>query len=177
MNTSSPLVRVSVRNGLIGGVLGFIMLIVLYYIRPLHPLLLVNPLLDIRIFVFPIFIFFTLKEYKARFSDSILYFWQGMIASYIFLIVYGIVCAVGISIFAAVVPEFSTDYTKQSIELLKNNPDFIKKIGEEEFERNFTEAAPTNGLRLGFFYFLTTLAFGFFMSLVLTVIMRKTNQP
>ena len=99
-----------------------------------------------------------------------------MISSYIFLIVYGVVCAVAIAIFAAVVPEFNTDYTKQSIELLKNNPDFIKKIGEKEFERNFTEAAPTNGLRLGFVYFLTTLAIGFFMSLVLTVIMRKTNQ-
>lgn len=176
MKNASPLVRVSVRNGLIGGILGFCMLVVLYYIRPIHPLLLVNPLLDIRIFVFPIFIFFTLKEYKARFSDGILYFWQGMISSYIFLIIYGLICFTGIAVFAFAVPEFSKDYTHQSIELLKQNPDFIKKIGEEEFKRNFTEATPTNGLRLGFVYFMTTLAIGFFISLLLTVIMRKTNQ-
>jgi hypothetical protein len=174
MKSASPLVRVSARNGIIGGLLGSIMLAILFYLNPVHPLL-ISPFMDLRVFLFPIFIFFTLKEYKARFSNGILYFWQGMIASYIFLILFGVICFLFILIFGSLVPEFGLEYTKQSLVLLKNNPDFINKVGEEEFKRNFSEAQPTNGLRLGLVYFMVTLAIGFFMSIVLTIILRKTN--
>jgi hypothetical protein len=174
MKGTSPLVRISVRNGIIGGLLGSIMVGILFYLNPVHPLL-ISPFMDLRVFLFPIFIFFTLKEYKARFSNGILYFWQGMIASYIFLISFGVICFLFILIFATVVPEFGAEYSKQSLVLLKNNPDFINMVGEEEFKRNFSEAQPTNGLRLGLVYFMWTLVIGFFMSIVLTVILRKAE--
>ena len=76
MKNASPLVRLSVRNGVIGGLLGMLMLIGLYYIRPTHPLILLNPFLDIRIFLFPIFILLGLAARKHSTLSVLFIVWS-----------------------------------------------------------------------------------------------------
>jgi hypothetical protein len=174
MRKASPLVRISARNGLVAGVLGGLILIGTYYIMDVHPLL-INPFLDFRIILLGVFIFITLKEYKSAVSGGVLYFWQGMISSYVLLMVYCVVVGLFIIIFSLAEPAFTESYTTQSVALLRENQDFIQKMGKEEFERNFAKPEPTNGLRLSFTYFLFSFFFGFFISLVLSVILRKQS--
>jgi hypothetical protein len=172
MRAASPLVRLSARNGLVAGILGGTILIASYYIMEVHPLL-INPFLDFRILLLGVFIFVTLKEYKTNVSDGVLYFWQGMISSYVLLLVYAVIVGAFIVVFSLVEGDFTESYTTQSVALLRENPDFIEKIGKEEFERNFSNPEPTNGLRLSFTYFLFSFFFGFFISLIFSVILRK----
>lgn len=174
MRKPSPLVRIAARNGAIAAILGSVMLITLFFISDVHPLL-INPIFDMRLFLFGVFIFFTLKEFKDRFTEGILYFWQGMIGSYVFLAVFASLMGVMILVFSQLYPEFVVSYTEQSVALLRQNTDFVEKIGKEQFERNFSNAAPTNGFRLGFIYFLVSFAMGFFISVIVSIIARK--QP
>lgn len=172
MKAGSPLVVISARNGLIAGILGSVMLAGLFYISAIHPLL-INPFIDFRVVLFALFIFFTLKEYKSRISDGLLYFWQGMIASYTFLLVYGVIMFFFILAFSAVEKEFTVSFTEQSVSLLRQNEEFVGKVGKEEFERNFANTSPTNGLRLSITYLLVSLAIGFPISAVMSIVLRK----
>jgi hypothetical protein len=174
MISGSPLVLLSARNGLIAGILGAIMLAGLYYVSEIHPLL-INPFIDFRIVLFALFIFFTLKEYRSRVSDGILYFWQGMIGSYTFLLVYGVIMFFFILLFSATEKEFTVTFTEQSVSLLRQNEEFVGRIGKEEFERNFANAPPTNGLRLSITYLLVSLGIGFPISAIISVVLRKQS--
>src|SRR5258708_3429199 len=90
-NRIPPLVRVPLRYGLIGGVLGFVLLIILYYIDR-HPFL-IPVFFDFRVALFAVFLFFTLKELRDYFFGGLLFFWQGMIASGLFVIIFAIIAS------------------------------------------------------------------------------------
>ena len=81
-----PIFRIPLRYGAIAGALGAILLIGLFYMGK-HPFL-IEIYLDFRIFIFGVFIFFTLKELRDYVYGGILYFWQGIIASFIFTVVF-----------------------------------------------------------------------------------------
>src|SRR5258708_33890782 len=78
-----PLFKIPFRYGLIGGVLGCVVIATLYYMGR-HPFLL--PLIfDFRIVIFSVFIFLSLKEGRDYHQQGNLFFWQGMIGSYVFI--------------------------------------------------------------------------------------------
>ena len=73
---ASPLVRVAGKYGAIAGLVLTAGLIIIYYAGK-HPLL-INILFDLRILIFILFIFVSLREFKDDFNESILHFWQGL---------------------------------------------------------------------------------------------------
>src|SRR5258707_13498005 len=78
-----PLFKVPFRYGLIGGVLVCVVIATLYYMGR-HPFLL--PLIfDFRIVIFSVFIFLSLKEVRDYHQQGNLFFWQGMIGSYVLI--------------------------------------------------------------------------------------------
>ena len=66
------LLRISARYGVVGGVLAFVLLLIMYYLGR-HPLV-TSPFFDFRILLFGIFIFFTLKEFRDYEQGGVLYF-------------------------------------------------------------------------------------------------------
>ena len=79
----------SVRNGLIAGVLGFSLLLALYYMGK-HPFLF--PIyFDFRFILLSIFIVMTLKEFRDDYQEGILYFGQAMMSSFLFTLVFAFV--------------------------------------------------------------------------------------
>jgi len=170
----SPLLKISARNGAIAGILSIILGIVLFYIGR-HPLL-VAPYLDFRIFLFGIFIFFTLKEFRDVHQGGELYFWQGIIGAGIVVFIASTLAAVGLHVFAMVEPDFVSEYVAKTIEYLKTFPEEeVKRIGKELFERNLAELPTTNAISLSGKYFFQGMFIGFFVSVILSVILRK--QP
>lgn len=53
--------------------------------------------------------------------------------------------------------------------------DAIKQIGEENFERNLMALQSTNGPERALVYFLQSLWIGFFISIIISIVLRK--QP
>jgi Protein of unknown function (DUF4199) len=172
----SPLVGISLRNGFIGGILAVILLIVMYYMGP-HPMLIL-PFVDFRILLFGVFIFFTLKEFRDTYQDGVLHFFQGMLGSFMLVMIMATVAAAGVWIFSATEPDFVADYIKQGMESLKAySKDDINRIGKEVFDRNLALLPSTNGKALAGKHFGQSLVFGLFLSVILSVILRKQPKP
>lgn len=172
----SPLIGISLRNGSIAGILAGVLLVVLYFIGP-HPMLIL-PYADFRILLFGIFIFFTLKEFRNH-QDGVLYFGQGMVGSLLFVTVAATVGAMMVLIYSKINPEFVSEFIKQAIESAKT---FSENTTLSEVEKDrihvMMEGLPaTNGKSLAGQHFIQSLMIGFFISIILSVILRKQPKP
>jgi uncharacterized membrane protein len=173
----SPLIGISLRNGSIAGILAGALLIILYFIGP-HPMLIL-PYADFRILLFGIFIFFTLKEFRNNHQEGVLYFVQGMVGSLIFVTVAATVGAMVVLIYSKINPEFVSDFIEQALESART---FSENTTLSEVEKNrirvMMEGLPaTNGKSLAGQHFVQSLMIGLFVSIILSVILRKQPKP
>lgn len=169
-----PLVKVPLKYGSIAGALGALLVIGLYYLGR-HPFV-IPVFLDFRIFLFGVFIFFTLKELRDYWFGGVLYFWQGLIGSFLFTLMFAIISSLGIAVFGNVVSGFVADYITLTIEQVKSlPPEVIEKIGKDIYERNLEMLPATNAFDLALLYFTQSFMISFFISIVLSVILRR--QP
>ncbi|MBT1703183.1 DUF4199 domain-containing protein [Chryseosolibacter indicus] len=171
-----PLIRVPLINGAIAGTLGSLLVVGLYYLNR-HPFLF-PVYFDQRILLFGIFIFFTLKELRESYFRGILYFWQGAIASFIFIAVFAIISSTAVFLFSQLVPDFVQSYINLSMEQLKGLPaDIIERIGKEVYERNLEALPSTNGKDLASLYFWQSFIIGLFISIIMSVLLRRQPKP
>lgn len=174
MKELTKLAKVSARYGLIGGALGGVLLVILYYVGR-HPFLIL-PFFDFRVILFSIFIFFSLKEYKEFHGDGILYFWQGMIGSFVLVAVYALTAALLILVFELIEPDFLTTYIHLQLERLNAlTPEEVERVGKEVIQRNLDALPATNIFELPMLYIVQSFGIGLFISIILSVILRK--QP
>jgi hypothetical protein len=170
-----PLIKVPLRYGAIAGVLGAALVIGLFYIGS-HPFL-IPPYLDFRIILFGVFIFFTLKELRDYWYGGALYFWQGLLGSLIFTIIFALTASILLIVFVAMVPQFRDSYVAEFTEYLKALPaDDVARIGKDTFERNLKELSATNGFNLALIYSIQSFVISFFMSIIMSVVTRRQPQ-
>ena len=169
-----PLIFVPLRNGLIAGLLGILIFVAIFYLGQ-HPIM-IAPYLDYRIFLFGVFIFFTCKEIRDNYQEGILYFWQAMTGSYLVVFVATIIGSLGLLLFASIESTFVRSYIERMTNYLMTfPPDAIEGIGKEIYERNLELLPATNAMDLMETYFIQGIVIGFFVSIILSAILRK--QP
>lgn len=169
-----PLVQVPLKYGAIASVIGILGLIGLYYMGR-HPLMIVI-YMDFRIILLAVFMYFSLKELRDVYQDGILYMYQGMLASFMFVITYAILVSVAMFAFGSAVPGFREDYVKQGTEMLQSMPkEAIEQIGKDLYERNLSRLPATNVFELSVIYFRQSVIIGLFISIILSVVLRR--QP
>jgi len=172
MKKPSPLVSIGVRYGALAGVLAIVLLMAMYYIGR-HPLM-VSPFVDFRILLFGVFIFFSLREFREDHQQGVLYFWQGMMGSFIMIMVAGTVASLLLLIFCSLESSFIQSYVKAMTEYLKSFPaGDIERIGKEVYARNLEQLPATNAKQIASLYFMQSLMIGLFVSIILSVILRK----
>jgi hypothetical protein len=168
------LLRISVRYGIVGGILAFILLIIMFYLGR-HPLI-TSPFLDFRVLLFGIFIFFTLKEFRDYEQEGVLYFAQAMIGGLVVIMIMTTLTSIMLQIFGTIEKDFVTTYIDQVTAYLKGfTKEDIERVGKEMYERNLAELPSTNISRLTVTYFVHGLVIGFFVNIILSVILRR--QP
>lgn len=168
------LALISVRWGVIASILAVSLLIAMYYLGR-HPFM-VAPFMDFRIMLYGIFIFFSLREFRDYRQDGVLYFWQGMAGSFFMVFTAGILSALFFWIFGNLETDFVPSYVRQMTEYLKNfNEEDIQRIGKEVYESNLKRLTSTNMAQLASTYFAQSFVIGLFVSIILSVILRK--QP
>lgn len=172
----SPLLKVVARYGLFAGIMGFGLLMGLYYMGR-HPFL-IEIIFDFRIILLAVFIFFGLKEFREDHQQGVLYFWQGMIGSLVLTIVFGTVAAFLIYIFGSWNSEFVQTYIAQLTERLNQlPPEFVEQIGKEELERNLKTLPATTIGDLAVKYLAQSFVISFFISVILSVVLRRQLNP
>jgi hypothetical protein len=172
-----PVVKVPLKYGVLASLMGVMMMVALYYItrKEGHPFL-IPVYFDVRIFLFAIFIFVTLKELRDYHYSGILYFWQGILSSFLFTVMYAVIASAGIGIFVTIVPEFLQSYISLSMEQIRSlPPEVIERIGKEVYQRNLEMLPATNGWDMVLLYTTQSFIISFFISIILSVILRR--QP
>jgi hypothetical protein len=171
-----PLVNVPLKYGVIAGILGTALVIGLFYLGR-HPFL-IPVYLDFRIFLFGVFIFFVLKELRDHFYSGIMYFWEGLIASFIFTATFAVIAATGIWLFGMIIPDFVQEYIRLSIIQIKLIPaDVIERLGKDVYDRNLEMLPATNSVDLALLYLMQCFFIGMFISIILSVILRRQPKP
>lgn len=174
MKKPSPLIVIGFRYGLLAAVLSVALMIFMYYMGR-HPLM-VSPFLDSRILLYAILIFFSLKEFREYHQEGVLYFWQGMIGSFVLVATAGVVGSLLLRIFGSLEPDFIPSYITAMTNYLQEFPEEdIQRIGKENFERNLSGLQSTNIAQMATLYLAQSFAIGLFVSIILSVIVRK--QP
>jgi len=169
-----PFFQVPLKYGAIAGVIGAALVVTLYYLNR-HPFL-VPVQFDFRIILFAVFLFFSLKEFRDYYQGGELYFWQGLIMSFLFVATFAVVAATLMSVFSALVPDFVASYIRLFTEQLRTwKPEDIDRIGKEVFERNLKQLPSTNTFDLALLYISQSFGIGLFISIILSVVLRK--QP
>jgi hypothetical protein len=173
MNFKS-LLMICLRWSAIAGILTVILMITTYYIS-VHPFM-VAPFLDFRILIFAVFIFFALKEFRDYVQGGILYFWQGLIGCFIVVFVSTLISSIGLYVFGAMKPEFLTGYISAATTYLKTfPPEAIEQIGKDIYESNLRALPATNLYAMIETYFMKGMLIGLFISVILSVILRRTT--
>lgn len=171
----SPLVRIPLRYGLIGGVIGCMALAVLYAMGR-HPFLL-PIIVDFRIIIYAIFIFMALKETRDQHLGGNLFFWQAMMASYVFIgtaAVMGTLFTIGLATWSSgFVPEYISVLQQQ---LVTFKAQVIGSVGAEAYAQQLSKLPQTTGWDLAGDYFLKSMIIGLILSISISVILRKQNQ-
>jgi Protein of unknown function (DUF4199) len=172
-----PLVAVALRNGAIAGVLGFILLIGLYYLGR-HPFL-IPVFMDFRVVLFGVMLFFSLKEYRDFYRQGYLLFWEGMVLAALFTVIFAVIAATLLFAFASWRTEFVSSYITLTQEQMKGiPPEIIDRIGKATFEHNLEILPTTRAIDLAVLYFGQSFVISFFISIIISVILRRQpKQP
>ena len=170
----STLFKISARYGAVSGILAFILLIISYYLGR-HPML-ISPLLDFRILLFGIFIFFALREFRDFYQEGLLSFAQGMLGALALVFVSSLITSFALTGFGMWEDGFVNMFISESLEYLKTFPkEDIKRIGKDIYQRNLDALPATNITALAKTYFVQGCVIGFFVSIIVSVIVRQ--QP
>jgi len=171
----NPLLRVPFRYGLIGGVIGGLAIVVLY-LMGMHPFLL-PVIVDFRIAIYSLFIFLCLKELRDYFYKGELYFWQGMVGSYVFVATAALIGAVVTWCYATCQKEFLSAYVaKLQQQLTGFKKQFIESVGVDAYNQQLARLPGTTAFDLAGDYFLKSLIIGLFLAILFSVVVRKTPK-
>lgn len=169
-----PLFKVAFRYGVIGGLICSAVLTALYAMD-IHPFL-VPVFLDFRVFLFGVLIVFSLKEIRDYVYDGILFFWQGMIASYAMLMTTALIASAYTWAFATVSKQFLPEYVNFLLkQFTENKALIIENVGEEAYQQQLAKLPSTSAADLSADYFLKSMIIGLFLTIILSVILRR--QP
>lgn len=171
----SALVKISLRYGAVAGILAVALLISLFYFGR-HPFL-AAPFLDFRIFLFGVFMFFAMKEFRDYKQQGVLYFWQGLFIGMIVVSAGSLIGTIGLWIFGSSEERFVQGYVEGMTAYLKTFPkEDIERIGVEVYERNLRELPSTNITDLVAIHLVQGVLIGTFVTIILSVILRRINQ-
>ena len=160
------------KYGSIAGLVGAIIVIGLYYMG-WHPFL-IPVFFDFRIVLFGVFIYFTLREYRDIHRGGNMMFGEGLLCSFLFVTVFGLIASGLIALFGQLNEEFVTSFVSTFKEQIgKLTEEEIKQIGKENIDRNLELLSATNSIQMAGKYFMQSYLLGFLISIVLSVILRR----
>ena len=177
---NSPLIKLPFKYGLISSLFVIVLLMILY-VGDKHPLL-IPIIFDIRIFIFLLFIFFAIKDYRDNHGGGYLHLWQGLIIGTTLYVTVGFVVSFFLYVYIKLDPGFLNEYiagAEQGMldqkEVMVNGPQKVK-MTIEEFNFQLESLKSTSAGQIAVDYFFKTLFLGVFIPLVYSIIFRKVES-
>lgn len=173
MKIANPLIAVPVKYGLVGGILSILVFVIIYLLGN-NPLIIFGKF-DFSFLLLPIFIAFSLKDFRDYWNDKSMQFWQGMTIGFINYSVIAIISAIFILLFLSFVdPNLLTEYiSNRSLLIIEMKDEMIKTMGQNVYETTYQEVQETTAYVLALDDFLKKIFIGLFLTIILCVIFRK----
>lgn len=169
-----PQFVIALRYGLIGAIINIVALLVLYFIGK-HPFL-IPVVFDFRIFLSTVLIIFCLREIRDFVQTGILYFWQGMVYSYVLLTSLALLASTFVWIFAATNKSFIPSYIQKLLaQFTANKAVIVENVGIDAYNSQLQNLPLTSAADLAIDYFLKSMIIGLFLTIIFSVILRR--QP
>lgn len=167
----NKLIAVPMRYGAIGGGIVILLFIIFYFLD-------LDPLVNIKIidvFLLAIFIFFALREFRDRYNNRELHFWQGMTGGVINYLTIAVISAIFILVMTVIIdPEMTTNYIESRLELLnENRQTLIDTMDEKTYNEAVAGVKETTPIDLALDDFLKKSMIGLFLTIIIAVILRK----
>jgi hypothetical protein len=167
----NKLISVPLKFGAIGGLIVIILNFVFYFAGK-------NPLVEIKFIDIPllvIFIFFSLKEFRDRYNEKELHFWQGITGGMLTFITMATISALFILVLlTAIDPAITTNYIESRIALLNENKQtLIESIDEQAYIDAMAGVKETTPFDLALDDFLKKSIIGLFLTIIIALILRK----
>lgn len=167
----NALLTVPVKYALVGSLLSVALFFIMLFFDK-------NPLVTNRFFDFlllPIFIFFSIKEFKKYHNNGILHFWQGMTVGFLTYLGVAIIFALFIwGYLEWISPALLQDYIADRTALLLNSKqNIIEQFDEETYSKTLADIKMVTAGDLALDDFVKKLITGFFITSVIAIIMRR----
>jgi hypothetical protein len=170
----SPLFRIVIRYGLISGVIGFVLLLILYFLGR-HPFV-IPVFFDFRIVLFSLILIFSLREFRDFHNEGLLSFAQGMMGCFVLTFCYALVSSMLLFLFVSWNAQFLSSFVELTLEQAKSYPDEdIERMGRATFEQGLKAIRDADAAYLAKRYFFQSFIISFFISIIISVILRR--QP
>lgn len=169
------MLKVSLKYAAISG----IFLVALYHVSFL---LGSNPLIDVSHLIFDLiilglFIFFAEKEFKSYKNGGFLHFWQGMSIGFFVYAISSAIFIIAQIIYFSLDADAVTNYQEAAVLFLNEKGDVFKEqFGEEGFKEELKEIANVTKWDLIFASSIKKMLAGFFITPVISIILRKQSK-
>jgi hypothetical protein len=168
-----PIVRIPLKYGFFAGLLAFALVMILFYLGNTHPQL--YPIfLDFRILLFGLFIYFSIREFKVMANNGTLHFWQGMVIGILCYVTAAWIASVALVALGKLDASYVANYVNETSELLiQNKEGIVEKVGQAQYDAQLNVLPSTTIFALAFDYFLKSMLMGLFLTIIISVILRK----
>lgn len=173
MKNLPPLVGTPLRFGLVGGVLSIFLFLGIYFYNE-------NPLIVFRKFDFgflllPVFIFFSIREFRDYKNGGELRFWQGMSVGFLTYMIVAFLSAFFIWIFVDFFePQLLAGYIADRTQLIVSmKEEMIAQLGESIYDKTYAEIQQISVLEVALDDFLKKIFIGLFLTIIISVLLRK----
>ena len=140
--------------------------------------MLIPAFLDFRILLFPIFLVFSIRDFKENHNNGLLHFWQGFSIGILVICIIAIIMSLFILAFGSwIEPDFVENFIQSSIDQIESvKSKLITAIGEEEITKVLEILPSTTLFDLAFDYLLKSLPYGLFLTIIISLILRKKSN-
>ncbi len=168
---SYPWLSTGLKYGITGSVLAIVFFLVMWLLKE-------NPLSMLRIFDFvllPIFIFFTLKEYRDYRLGGKLTYSQGMTVSFVCYTSLALISALFIFIFLSYADTgLLIKHQQENLAVLTDDPQkWIEDLGQQTYEKAIAEVKRIIAMDLALDDLLKKMLIGLFFTGIITLFFKK----
>ena len=176
MKKTHPIIAVPLKFGLVGAGIAILLFLLLYFLGK-NPLIIYGNF-DFSFLLIPVFIFFSIKEFRDYKNNRELLFWQGMSVGFINYFVIALVSALFIYIFLSFVDlELVSGYVADRMQIMNEmKGEMVKQMGEDVFTRTYAELGNTTAYVIALDDFLKKIVIGLFLTIIISVLLRRSNE-
>lgn len=167
----NKLISVPLKYGVIAGGLLIVLFLIFYFLD-------MDPLTNVKVvdaIVICVFTFFAIKEFRDRYNQRQLHFWQGMTVGIVNYLTIALVSAIFIFIMTSVIDtNMVADYiTSRLVILVEDKENLVETMSIETFQSAVNGVKETTSFDLALDDFLKKSIIGLFLTIIISLILRK----